>query len=38
MTEAKIGGQDKIAFQAIPDRYAKINNRRETTMKKERLK
>jgi len=38
MTEAKIVGQDKIVFQAIPDRYAKINNRRDTTMKKERFK
>ncbi len=34
MIEAKIGGQDKIAVQAIPYHYAKINNRRDTTMKK----
>ncbi len=37
MIEAKIEEQDKIAVQAIPDRYAKINNRRDTIIKKRRL-
>ena len=38
MIETKIEGQDRIAVQAIPDCYAKINNRRDTTMEKGRLK
>ena len=38
MIEVKIEEQDKIAVQAIPDRYAKMNNRRDTAMKKGRLK
>lgn len=38
MIETKIGEQNKVAVQAIPDRYAKINKRRDTTIKKGCLK
>jgi len=34
LIETKIEEQDKIAVQAIPDRYVKINNRGQTAMKK----
>ncbi len=34
MIESKIEGQDKIAVQAIPDRYVKIKDREQTSMKK----